>query len=87
MHNVYMYLISLDSKELKPVHPKRNQPWRLIGRTDAATEAPILQAPDVKNWLTGKDPDAGKDWRREEQRAAEDEMAGWHHWLDGHEFE
>ena len=77
----------LDSKEIQPVHPKGNQSWILIGRTDVEAEAPILWPPDVKNWLTGKDPVAGKDWRQEEKGMTEDEMAGWHHWLDGHEFE
>ena len=77
----------LDIKETKPVNPKENQPRILIGRTDAEVEAPILWPPDAKNWLTGKDPDAGKDWRQEEKGMTEDEMAGWCHWLDGHEFE
>ena len=72
-----------DSKEIKPVHPKRNQSWIFIGRTDA--EAPILWPPDVKSWLIGKDPDAGKDWGQEEKGMTEDEMVG--HWHDGHEFE
>ena len=76
---------SLDFKEIKPVYPKRTQSWIFIGRTDA--EAPILWPPDVKNWLIGKDLDAGKDWRQEEKGMTEDEMIGWHHWLDGHEFE
>ena len=75
----------LDCKEIKPVNPKGNQSWIFIGKTDA--EAPILWPSDVKNWLTGKDSDAGKDWRREEKGTTEDEMAGWHHWLDGHESE
>ena len=75
----------LDSKDIKSVDPKGNQSWILTGRTDA--EAPILWPPDVKNWLTGKDPDAGKDWRQEEKGTTEDEMVGWHHWLNGHEFE
>ena len=66
----------LDSKEIKPVNPKGNQPWIFIGRTDAEAEAPILWPPDVKSWLTGKDPDAGKDWRLKEKRVAEDEMVG-----------
>ena len=78
---------ALDSKEIKPTHPKGNQSWILIGRTDAEAETPILCPPDVKNWLIRKDPDAGKDWRQEEKRTTEDEMAGWHHRLDGHEFE
>ena len=74
------------SKEIKPVNPKGNQFWLFIGRTDAEAEAPILWPPDVKNWFTGIDPDAGKDWRQEEKGTTEDEMAGWHHWLNGHEF-
>ena len=77
----------LDCKEIKPVNPKGNQSWIFIGRTDAKAEAPILWSPDVKNWLSGKDPDAGKDWRQEEKGTMEDEMVGWHHWLDGYEFE
>ena len=76
----------LDCKEIQPVHPKRDQSWVFIGRTDAKAETPILWPPDVKSWLIGKDPDAGKDWGQEEKGATEDEMAGWHHWLDGHEF-
>ena len=75
----------LDCKEIKPVNPKGNQPWIFIGRTDA--EAPIFWPPDVKNWLIGKDRDAGKDWRQEEKGKTEDKMVGWHHWLNGHEFE
>ena len=75
----------LDCKELKPVNP--NQSWIFIGRTDVEAETPILWPPDVKNWLIGKDPDAGKGWRQEEKGTAEDEMVGWHHWLNGHEFE
>ena len=75
----------LDSKEIKPVNPRGNQPWILIGRTDAEAEAPILWPPYVKSWLIGKDSDAGRDWGQE-QGTTEDEMAGWHHWLDGHEF-
>ena len=77
----------LDSKEIQPVHPKGNQSWTFIERTVAEAEAPILWPPDVKNWLIGKDPDAGKDLRQEEKGTTEDEMVGWHHWLDGHEFE
>ena len=77
----------LDCKEIKPVNLKGNQSWIFIGRTDAKAEAPILWPPDMKNWLTGKDPDAGKDWRQEEKGMTEDEMVGWHHWLSGHEFE
>ena len=76
----------LDCKEIQPVHPKGNQSWVFIRRTDAEAEAPILGPPDVKNWLIGKDPDAGKDWRQQ-KGTAEDEMVGWHHRLDGHEFE
>ena len=75
----------LDSKEIKPVNPKGNQPWIVIGRTDA--EAPILWPPDVKSQLIGKDPDAEKDWSQEEKGTTEDEMVGWHHRLNGHEFE
>ena len=76
----------LDCKEIKPVSPKGNQFWFVIGRTDAEGEIPILWPPDAKNWLIAKDPDAGKD-RRQEKGTTEDEMVGWHHWLDGHEFE
>ena len=80
----------LDCKEIQPVHPKGNQSWIFIGRTDAETETPILWSPDVKNWLIWKDPDAGEDWRQEEKGTTEDtedEMAGWHHQLNGPEFE
>ena len=77
----------LDSKEIKPVHPKGNQSWIFIGRTDAEGETPVLWPPDVKKWLTGKDPDAGTDWRQEEKGMTEDELVGWHHQLNGHEFE
>ena len=77
-------LSPLDSK-IKPVNPKGNQYWIFIGRTDA--ETPMLWSPDVKNWHIRKDPDAGKDWRQEEKGMMEDEMVGWHHRLDGHEFE
>ena len=77
----------LDCKYIKPVHPKGNQSWIFIGRTDAKAEAPVLQPPDVKNWLTGKDPGAGNDWRQEGKGVTEDEMVGWHHWLNGNEFE
>ena len=76
-----------DFKEIKPVHPKGNQSWTFIGRTDAEAEAPILWPPDVKSQLIGKDPDAGKDWRQEEKGVTEDEMVGWHHWFNGHGFE
>ena len=71
----------LGSKEIKPVHPKGNQPWIFIGRTDAEAEAPILWPPDAKSWLLGKDPDARKNWRQREKGTTEDEMVGWHHWL------
>ena len=77
----------LDCKEIKPVNPNRNQSWIFIRRTDAETEAPILWPPDAKNWLIGKDPDAGKDWGQEEKGITEDKMVGWHHRLNGHEFE
>ena len=77
----------LDCKEIQPVNPKGNQSWIFIGRTDAKAEAPILWPPDTKNWLIGKNPDAGKDWRQEEKGMTEDEMVGWHHQLYGHEFE
>ena len=77
----------LDCKEMKLVQPKGNHSWIFIGRTDAETESPILWPPDVKNWLIGKDLDAGKDWRREEKGTTVDEMVGWHHQLDGHTFE
>ena len=77
----------LDCKEINPVHPKGNQSWLFIGRTDAEAETPILWPPDAKNWLIWKDPDAGKDWRQEEKGTTEDEMVEWHNWFDGHEFE
>ena len=77
----------LDYKEIQPVNPKWNQPWIFIRRTDAKAEIPILWPPDTKSWLTGKDPDAGKDWRQKEKETTEDEMVGGHHWLNGHEFE
>ena len=75
----------LDFKEIQPVHPKGNQSWTFIGRTDVEAETPILWPPDVKNWIIGKNPDAGKEWRQEE-KGTEDEMAGWHHGLNGHAF-
>ena len=77
----------LDCKEIRPVSPKGNQSWIFIGRTDVETEAPILWPPDAKSRLVGKDPDVGKDWRQEEKGVTEDEIFGWHHWLNGHEFE
>ena len=76
---------SLGCKEIKPVHPKGNQSWTFIGGTDAEAETPILWPPDGKNWLTGENSDAGKDWR-EEKGTTEDEMFRWHHWLDGHDL-
>ena len=76
----------LDSKEIQPVHPKGDQPWVLIGRTDVEAETPILWLPDVKSWLIWKDPDAGKDWRQEEKGTTKDEMVEWRHWLNGHKF-
>ena len=77
----------LDSKEIQPVHPKWDQSWVFIGRTNAEAETPILWPPHAKSWLTRKDPDAGRDWGQEEKGMTEDEMAEWHHWLDAHEFE
>ena len=73
----------LDWREIQPVHPKGNQSWKLIGRTEAKAEASILWPPDMKNWLSRKDPDAGKDWKWEEKGMTKVEMVGWHHWLDG----
>ena len=77
----------LNCKEIQPVHPKGDQSWMFIGRTDTKAETPILWPPHVKSWFIGKDPDAGRDSGQEEKGTTEDEMAGWHHWLDGHEFE
>ena len=76
----------LDCKEIQPIHPKGNQSWIFIGRTDAADEAPILWPPDVKNKLIRKDPNAEKDWSQEEKGMTEDEIVGWYHQLNGHEF-
>ena len=76
----------LDCKEIQPVHPKGNQSWIFIGRTYVEAETPILWPPDEKNWLLGKDPDTGKDWRQEEKVTTEDKMTGWHHQLNGHGF-
>ena len=76
----------LDYKEIQPVHPKGNQSWIFIERTDAKAEALILWLPDGKNWLIGKDPDPGKDWGQEDKGMTEDEMVGWHRWFNGHEF-
>ena len=78
---------SLGPKEIQPVNPKANQFWIFIGRTDAEAETPIIWPPDAKNWLVGKDPDAGKDWRQEEKGTTGNEMVGWHHQLNGQEFE
>ena len=77
----------LDCKEIKQVHPKGNQSWTFIERSDAKAEAPIFWPSDTKNWLIGTDPDAGKDWGQEEKGMTEGELFGWHHWLNGHEFE
>ena len=77
----------LDCKEIQPVHPKGNQSWIFTRRSDAEAETPILWPPDLKHWLTGKDPDAGKVWRQEEKGTTEDGMVGWHHWLYEHKFE
>ena len=77
----------LDCKEIQPVHPKGDQGWVFIGRTDAEAETPVLWPPHAKSWLTGKDPDAGRGWGQEEKGMTEDEMAGWHHWVDRCEFE
>ena len=77
----------LDCKEIQPVNSKGNKPWIFIGRSDVEAEALIFWLPDVKSWLTGKDPDAGKDWGQEEKGAIEDEIIEWHPWLSGHEFE
>ena len=77
----------LDYKEIQPVHSKGDQPWVFFGRTDAKAETPVLWPPCAKSWLIGKDSDAGRDWGQEEKGMTEDEMAGWHRWLDGREFE
>ena len=77
----------LDCEEIQPVHPKGDQSWVFIGRTNAEAETPILWPPHGKSWLIGKDPDAGRDWGQKEKEMAGDEMAGWHHWLNEHEFE
>ena len=77
----------LDCKEIQPVHPKGDQSWVFILRTDAKAETPILWPPDAKSWLIGKDPKAGKHWGQEKKGMTEDKMVGWHHWLNGHEFE
>ena len=77
----------LDCKKIQPVHSKGDQSWVLFGRNDAKVETPVLWSPDAKSWLIGKDSDAGRDWGQEEKWTTEDEMAGWHHWLNGREFE
>ena len=80
-------LFILDRKKIQPVHSKGNQSWVFFGRNDAKAETPVLWPPHAKSWLTGKDSDAGRDWGQEEKGTTEDEMAGWHHWLDGLESE
>ena len=77
----------LDYKEIQPVHSEEDQPWDFFGRNDAKAETPVLRPPHAKSWIIGKDSDAGKDWGQEEKGMTEDEMAGWHHWLDGRESE
>jgi len=77
----------LDCKEIQPVHSEGDQPWDFFGRKDAKAEIPVLWPPHAKSWLIGKDSDAGRDWGQGEKGVTEDEMAGWHHWLDGHESE
>ena len=77
----------LDCKEIQPVHPKGDQSWIFTGRTDAEAEAPVLWPPDAKSWLIRKDSDVGKDWKQEEKGTTEDRIVGWHHRLNGHEFE
>ena len=77
---------ALDCKEIQPVHSEGDQPWDFFGRNDAKAEAPVLWTSYVKSWLIGKDSDAGRDWVQEEKGTTEDEMAGWHHGFDGHEF-
>ena len=77
----------LDCKEIQPVHSEGDQPWVFIGRTDAKAETPVLWPPHAKSWLIGKDSDAGRGWGQEQKGTREDEMAGWHHRFDGHEFE
>ena len=76
----------LDCKEIQPVHSKGDQSWVFFGKTDTKAETPILWTPHAKSWLIGKDSDAGRDWGQEEKGMTEDEITGWHHWLDGHEF-
>ena len=76
----------LDFKEIQPVHPKGDQSWVFIGRTDAEVETPILQPPDAKSWFIGKDPDVGRGWKLEDKGTTEDEKVRWYHWLNGYEF-
>ena len=78
---------TLDCKEIQPVHPEADQSWVFTGKTDAKAETPVLWPPHAKSWLVGKDPDAGRDWGKEEMGMTENEMVGWHHQLDGHGFE
>ena len=85
--NTDVFETSYNCKEIQPVNPKGNQSWIFIGRTEAEAETPIPWPPDANNWLTGKDPDAGKDLGQEEKGTTEDETVGWHHRLDGHKFE
>ena len=80
-------VIPLDCKEIQPVSPRVNQSWIFIGKTDTEAETLIFWPPDAKYWLIWKEPDAEKDWKQEEKRMTEDKMVGWHHWLDGHDFE
>ena len=87
MNYASIKLLCKKTRKITPGNPKGDQPWIFIGRADAEAEAPILCPPDVKSWLIGKDPYARKDWRQEEKGATENEMVGWHHWLNGHEFE
>ena len=82
-----LFQLALDCKEIQPVHSKGDQSWVFFGRTDAKAETPVLWPPNAKSWLIGKDSDAGRDWGQEEKGKTEDEMAGWHHRLDGREFE
>ena len=83
----FLLFVSLYCKEIQPAHPEGDQPWDFFGRNDAKAETPVLWPPDAKSWLIGKDSDAGRDWGQEEKGTTEDEMAGWHHWLDGRESE
>ena len=82
-----LYTFPLDCKEIQPVHSEGDQPWDFFGRNNTKAETPVLWPPHAKSWLIGKDPDAGRDWGQDEKGTTEDEMAGWHHWLDGRESE